>query len=1227
MPLYTNPHIGTTVIGQSHVLHTPVAGKYPDIGNITTVQEPFGRHGTSMVGAADLADFATAWNNYTPWGPFAKGGTNDKSEILSRANETATTANVGTFSGGNVSGGLITFTAMATDMDDNGTENGTACGRVYCWGIAHQAWRATNPTAAATSSPYYARLRQALLSFGANSGNNPLAANGLTTSSNMPFHNAAKMAQVVYACQAAGYDVLNTSELLATQNQFRRFAIWYLNAVASCALNYTFSSAQHNTANNPTLMGATPEATGWPCNGSAVSGQEPQEGGVSGNVRLYKTADGTRVSISRYCQGNAHIGGNQGNFTLGCAGQICLWLGLFSGNHGYNNTNAPWNMYQRLLAGGIAYTMLPNGAGWDMMRLGQQGGTRGEGNPQGNSVNDGGGAYFPITLMKILEVAYIGNRLGRTDSCLNWQFNTGLPAVGGSVTTVPASGYKSILNSLDLLRDMVAGKANVYADNNLSNVPTESERWPARFNPLRDSAAGTPEAQWFIVLLLADLLTGGARNYRSAAMRLSGWNSNSNAGDFTNRAHNFGAGRIQGPGTVVAAMGVVLKGIGTNGFSSGMRFSGVENAGVNSYTASGGSGGGVALPIAPAINNLTVALGQPAVAWTANIDSVAGGTVTLVPQPTGAEVAVGSVTAGYARPVSSVPPQNIYKLKYQDLTGGQAAIFSEEFAISDPYIASIDPQIVSGYVTCGAYFFGHAGCEVVLQRYNAPDKNSLVGAEITISTSVSGPAKSVRTASGSKAVSDLVPGASYFVKARSGPGGSWSDPSAGVTIPVAAPPPPTPAPAPAPVKNYATGFESPVAIDAPTGPGNTDQHLTGIDNPAYTTPFDLWNTPAYNRGWVLSIVDTTGNNNLVNPRNYSRGEIKTVMGRGGANTKALSLANLAVSPNTTAQQVAFQNAFMTSEAVVYQRSWIKFDTGILAQAQAIGAANWWKMFWECKADPDYRIRLELRYDPATGGLQWHTQGDILTNATPLWEATLTGNQVPVVLADATSANGWHKVEVWMNRPAGRFKAAINGVTLIDRTGSLMGTSGNITSQYRFALVYGPLLGGVGSNGELLIDDLEIYDSPPANAWEAVAAPPGPAPAPAPTPAPSPTPAPPPPVITPDDPVLVAFSGVITSSPGYRQALQVEVGRVRVMREAGFPSSVPQAVANHLNTVAAAIRARTGVVGLPSGYTIVGTKLQREILQECARNVNRTAAEADKVATATELVADIFEGLM
>jgi hypothetical protein len=274
-------------------------------------------------------------------------------------------------------------------------------------------------------------------------------------------------------------------------------------------------------------------------------------------------------------------------------------------------------------------------------------------------------------------------------------------------------------------------------------------------------------------------------------------------------------------------------------------------------------------------------------------------------------------------------------------------------------------------------------------------------------------------------------------------------------------------------RQFASGFEAGVTLPAATSYGNSDQQPTGGDVSGYSFPLNLWSTPSQWRSWVLSVVGTS---TPLKASEYATAEIRTVTGRNGAPTRAMAFLSKSKSPATGVQQITLQNYKLGVEPVMYQRMWVKFDQNTLDRARAVGARDFYQIFWEVKAEPDYRLRLQLRYG-SDGNLYWHTQGDVLVNANPLWQADL--RSVPVVMAPTDSARGWHKVEVFMNRPAGRFRVAIDGAELIDYNGKLMGSSGNRVDQLKLMMLYST----VSPITSTLFDDLEIWSAIPADAWK------------------------------------------------------------------------------------------------------------------------------------------------
>ena len=284
-------------------------------------------------------------------------------------------------------------------------------------------------------------------------------------------------------------------------------------------------------------------------------------------------------------------------------------------------------------------------------------------------------------------------------------------------------------------------------------------------------------------------------------------------------------------------------------------------------------------------------------------------------------------------------------------------------------------------------------------------------------------------------------------------------------------PPVSPEPDPA-ARLFASGFEAPVTIASNDSEGNVIQQVQGSDVATFEWRDSLWGEP---QGEDIGIQSIVGEAAPLPAASYCSVDILDVTGRTGAPTRALSLANIGVSPATSVQQIALRRIDMADEPVFYQRMWVKFDVDTLRRAVAAGDRDFYQIFWEVKAEPDFRMRLQLQYD-ARDGLYWQTQADTLASSDALWSSTL--NTVPVVLAPHDAAQGWHKVEVWMDRPGNRFRAAIDDAVLADHRGPLMGSSGNRIDVMLMMIVYSSVAPLAG----VLFDDLEVWSAPPSELW-------------------------------------------------------------------------------------------------------------------------------------------------
>ena len=274
-----------------------------------------------------------------------------------------------------------------------------------------------------------------------------------------------------------------------------------------------------------------------------------------------------------------------------------------------------------------------------------------------------------------------------------------------------------------------------------------------------------------------------------------------------------------------------------------------------------------------------------------------------------------------------------------------------------------------------------------------------------------------------------------------------------------------------PTLRFASGFGNGVTLTAPIGFRNGDRYLAGSDDGAHAFPLDLWSTPA---GWSSWVLSTVGEVTPAPVTDFLTVSLKNVASRNGGFTTALSLNSAVRSGGGGNQYIAVQEKGLAAEPVMFPRMWVKFDSGLAARAKATGASVFQQTFWEAGA-PDYRMQLKLRHD-AAGGLYWQATADRMDGGAPAWQADL--KSVPVVMAAAGTAAGWHRVELWMDRPNGHFKVAIDGQVLVDHAGGLPGDSGNRIQLLRPMMFHG----GKAQLGEMLFDDLEVWDAPPVDAW-------------------------------------------------------------------------------------------------------------------------------------------------
>jgi len=277
---------------------------------------------------------------------------------------------------------------------------------------------------------------------------------------------------------------------------------------------------------------------------------------------------------------------------------------------------------------------------------------------------------------------------------------------------------------------------------------------------------------------------------------------------------------------------------------------------------------------------------------------------------------------------------------------------------------------------------------------------------------------------------------------------------------------------------FATGFETGVSLAMGDGvaAGNGDQYLVGGDLDGFRFPAALGKALAASPSRVNAEV---GDIPSMKPQDFAVASIETVAGRDGAPTRVMSLHSKAKSRAIDAQQISIENAGLSAEPVVYQRMWIKFDAGTLARATQYGADRFYQTFWEVKGKADFWLRLKLQLDPVAG-LVWVAKANGVAGAERSWSTRLSS--APVTIASNAEPSGWHKVEIWLDSIDGRFKVSIDGHPLVDR-GDVHPAGGDRIDAWRMMLVGS----SVAPLAQVLFDDLEFWDLPPADAFDAAVA--------------------------------------------------------------------------------------------------------------------------------------------
>ncbi len=279
---------------------------------------------------------------------------------------------------------------------------------------------------------------------------------------------------------------------------------------------------------------------------------------------------------------------------------------------------------------------------------------------------------------------------------------------------------------------------------------------------------------------------------------------------------------------------------------------------------------------------------------------------------------------------------------------------------------------------------------------------------------------------------------------------------------------------------FKSGFGGNVTLgpEPGNGPKGYGQAITGTDqSTGFSWPIAAW-SPAHSG---LHLDPMSGSTDPYSSHFFN--SIDTVVGHTGAATKALQLSL----QNFPDYSCCAQDMLETSEMATpiksqYFRVWIKFPQDLLTQFQTYPDA--WRDLWVFKTATSFRMATSLWNKE--GVPVWHVQADAggldatcgfidPTTGAPAYDCNFhyydTYNMsVPVPIEQ------WFLMEIYIKRSPGsngRFFWAVDGQTLVDRSGPTYGLNNEEISNMYYISLYGNQF----PMNEWL-DDIEIWDAPP-----------------------------------------------------------------------------------------------------------------------------------------------------
>lgn len=278
---------------------------------------------------------------------------------------------------------------------------------------------------------------------------------------------------------------------------------------------------------------------------------------------------------------------------------------------------------------------------------------------------------------------------------------------------------------------------------------------------------------------------------------------------------------------------------------------------------------------------------------------------------------------------------------------------------------------------------------------------------------------------------------------------------------------------------FKTGFENGVSLGAPMDCFDAGcwQDLKGTDSTTgFTFPVRLWGGAKYISRIQLDVGEPTIVSGITtaNVGNYMRNDIVTTVGHTGQNTRALYQQLFKQYNSDRSSRV--QNMFQifpgaTNQGDLYYSFWLKTNPNLAS----LGRGGW-KAITQVKTSGDFRAGLQIQGYDSSRPPYYAVQLDNYANGgLPVEVFDVIENYAVPIMPGGT----WVRVEAFyrMHPTSGRAWFAVNGKTIVDHRGKMMGINKRPINRV-FAF---PLYTNYAMPAWQYVDDFEMWDGFPPHA--------------------------------------------------------------------------------------------------------------------------------------------------